>query len=335
MHMPLFFVIAGILYHDMPSRTVIAVKIRTLLFPYVLTAVLSFILFSKMSAMHLSSWSYFTLGLITGCSKGLSYNSPLWFLPCLWTIFVVVAFVSNVLSNFHIRCLFLFMGGICFTHYMQPLNLLLPMRISTAFSCFPFFVVGLYIGRLNQGKSGTNIVTHSFFQSWSMSESLSNLIVSFLLFLKSHFNLFVALVCALLWAISSVLDHNSYYVIAHDKYNPLFCFYTRGISGAMCVIFLSRAIAQYLLRIKTGSKQLLIYGIQMLSSWSFGIYLFHKPIMIHMREMAPSFFSKSGPWYDWFLLFLLGIALPIIAFWILNRITPRATAWILGKRLPG
>ena len=97
---PVFFVLAGMTSKCTVSKDFLKKKARTILIPYLFTASISIIIFMLLGSFvskklgTSASYSDFMSSLwltIYGSSKngGLRFNRSLWFLPCLFMIFIL------------------------------------------------------------------------------------------------------------------------------------------------------------------------------------------------------------------------------------------------------
>ena len=106
-HMPLFFFLSGIVFRLDKSKhffSVILKNVRSILLPYFLFAVLTFIASYIILQPQTYTYESFTkqlYGMFYGNgNKGyLAYNVALWFLPCLFLTKIAFAFLSRFITN--------------------------------------------------------------------------------------------------------------------------------------------------------------------------------------------------------------------------------------------
>lgn len=322
MHMPLFFLIAGYLHRYRTIKDVVLVKLKTLIIPYVVVANFSFIFFKRESFSDISITN-FLFNILIGSSDGLYFNSPLWFLPCIFSMFVIVAIFDKIISFFYVKILLIFIFGVCFTVFIHPLWFSVPFRADTAVSCLPFFCVGLCMSRKEIEKN--NIVDFLY-----VIVSDKNVVDNELQ--KKSYIFLMLITCGLIWIVFSFIDRNAYYVIAHGKYVPLGCFYIKGISGSMFIVYLCRFIIFYLNKMADRWSVIFFSIMQKISLWSFCIYIFHKPIMTFTKEFLQSYHCISE-YHIQTLLIILGMSLPVLLIKITSFFSPKTANLILGSRI--
>ncbi len=157
-HMPLFFFISGVLYNPAKYDSclkLIKKRIRTLLIPYVIYSVVTWIVWVVYSiAAKKQVESYWMPLLQTVIAQGsggfLVHNVPLWFVTCLFAVEVLYYFVNKIKSlalklivAFAITALGYLMIAV-FGFF--PFNLL-PWSLEVAFAAFAFYAVGSIFGK--------------------------------------------------------------------------------------------------------------------------------------------------------------------------------------------
>lgn len=103
-HMPLFFIISGLLFKERPLGETVARKARRLLVPYLVFALLTFAYWALVER-RLRPGEYSVTGafanifLARGGIQNNPYNVVLWFLPCLFVTEIVSACVVALLRR--------------------------------------------------------------------------------------------------------------------------------------------------------------------------------------------------------------------------------------------
>lgn len=220
--MPLYFFLSGLFFKTYGGgRFFLRKKINKLLIPffffYILSADVIPIIYSLFTHYSLIGIDYLSLSeqfsdIYSYCCQNT--NGPLWFLLCLFEVNMLFCFL-NILSggnNMIIYCFSLFSGVIGLL--LSYLHILLPLSISTSFTCLPFFAFGYYI------KNSTN-----FLHNTKKDNSL----------------LLYSLLCALFCIIVS--RHVVYY--KNEFYNTSFISaHICGIIGTMMILMLSKRIGK-------------------------------------------------------------------------------------------
>src|SRR5574344_2322247 len=120
-HMPLFFLISGILYKERPFKDVLEKVSLQLLKPYIYICLIclflgSAILFLKNSYVEIGFICKNLLGIASGAdlySKGfISFSGPLWFCYSLLEIKVFLSFIERFkIDRNKLMLIFAFVGG--------------------------------------------------------------------------------------------------------------------------------------------------------------------------------------------------------------------------------
>ncbi len=167
---PVFFVLAGMTSKCTVSKDFLKKKARTILIPYLFTASISIIIFMLLGSFvskklgTSASYSDFMSSLwltIYGSSKngGLRFNRSLWFLPCLFMIFILDLFLevltllfqktaknkTLVISRILYSLIICLTGNYIITHFPK---LFFPFQLETAMCHLPFFEFGACIKTL-------------------------------------------------------------------------------------------------------------------------------------------------------------------------------------------
>ncbi len=162
-HMPLFFMISGMLFNKEKYphfSCFIKRRIKTLICPYVLFYIASLcIVFLLQCATKGFSWTllhkfyenFLQMFLSQGSAKVI--NAPLWFVPCLFAVEIVYYFVSKIKGRYNIviiavSSVLTFCGWLLESGYLPFDNKILPWSLDSA-----LFALGFYaFGNLTYGK---------------------------------------------------------------------------------------------------------------------------------------------------------------------------------------
>lgn len=154
--MPLFFIMSGMLFHRdrYPCFTAFLKKrIRSLLCPYILFAVLTALWYAFLNLVSGEKASAvlanFAAGLLDFAaargSKYLAYNSPLWFVPCLFVVEMIYYFLSGIGSKVLKAALILAVTAVGWyseSAYCPIDTDLLPWSINSACFALGFYALG-------------------------------------------------------------------------------------------------------------------------------------------------------------------------------------------------
>lgn len=260
-HMPFFYFLSGHLFKYRNIKKIFFSKFKSLMIPYFIVGVLSILLIDIMLTTQNSSGfalmgQYMQDLFMASRPDNLKFNRPLWFLPSLFSLFIIISlflFFLGELTTF-IAITLASVGYAIFLFAKWHGSI--PLGIDTAFVASLFFVVGM----IAKKKS-------SFFNN--------NALVLFLLTFVFWFTL--------RW-----LDRSNYYVLAYAKTYPLLFFYLSGLLGALWLFLLPAAFDKILSK-KT--SDLLFACTTKIRSHLFIIYLFHYPVM----ESYKYFTSDGSP----------------------------------------
>jgi len=150
-HMPLFFFVSGFLFKtDKNFKNFFRKKYVGIVKPFLTFAFLTYLLHRFFSLItnnkNFSTINEFFVSLLYGNAfdDHLSWNPPLWFLPCLVTLLILFYFVEKFQNRIiFLSILLIFFIGI-FLSYQE---ILLPWGITTSFMAIPFVGFGFLIKR--------------------------------------------------------------------------------------------------------------------------------------------------------------------------------------------
>ncbi|GAB2767801.1 acyltransferase family protein [Salinimicrobium soli] len=142
-HMPVFFFVSGFLFKAEDNfRNFFKKKYLAIVKPFLTFALLTFVLHRAFSVItdnkNFSTVEDFFISIIFGnASNGhLSWNPPLWFLPCLFTLLILFYFIEKN-KNKKIKVLFItlfFSIGVLLTSF----NIYIPWGITNSLLALPF-----------------------------------------------------------------------------------------------------------------------------------------------------------------------------------------------------
>lgn len=148
-HVPLFFFISG-MFHKAPlSKFSLIHRAKTLLVPYFSWASMLYIFwlfvgrnFGKSSALDLSPWDNL-LGIFyaQGGQQYMDWGIPLWFLPCIFMVFVFYGWLWRIIPTRFMDSVVLFLGllGLLWSKFV---DISLPWSIDVAMVALIFYRLG-------------------------------------------------------------------------------------------------------------------------------------------------------------------------------------------------
>ncbi len=148
-HVPLFFFISG-MFHKAPlSKVSVIHRAKTLLIPYFSWASMLFLFwlfvgrnFGKSSTLDLSPLDNF-LGIFyaQGGQQYMDWGIPLWFLPCIFMVFVFYGWLWRVIPTRYMDSAVL-VSGILGMLWAKFVNISLPWSIDVALVALIFYRLG-------------------------------------------------------------------------------------------------------------------------------------------------------------------------------------------------
>ena len=192
---PLFFFLSGVTYHYSDRKILFwKKKFISLLVPYFFAGMLSIAIFcilgsfaGKKLGVTIRSTDLFPnlLGLLYANSKTqyMKWNNSLWFIPCLFCIFIPVDLLDTFINKCHItHTLFVRIVGIIFVSILGQLfihsSITLPWQMETAFNMFFFTECGVIFQK--------QFLPHALF-SGQTTKQKSFLLLSIALFISGVF----------------------------------------------------------------------------------------------------------------------------------------------------
>ncbi|MCQ2252102.1 MAG: acyltransferase family protein [Bacteroidales bacterium] len=142
-HMPLFFILSGLFFK--PSNELFFIKFKRIIIPYLFFAVSIYLYwrFFEVKYRHDTGG----ININTHCldifwqQSTFCFDAPLWFLPCLFLIFIVsnifFSFCNNKVLAFFMTIFFFFVINNIFVDYSC-------FWFKEAMFAFPFFIIGYF-----------------------------------------------------------------------------------------------------------------------------------------------------------------------------------------------
>lgn len=156
-HMPLFFFISGFLINQnatIPFKEFVSKKVRTLLIPYFIFAVITYIFWVVIGRNYgndsINTISIYKplLGIFysNAINDWMIFNIPLWFLTCLFVVEIIFYFVRKLQQKYIPIALICFVIIGYFDSTYMPFRL--PWGIDVAFTAIVFFGLGYVIKQI-------------------------------------------------------------------------------------------------------------------------------------------------------------------------------------------
>lgn len=156
-HVPAFFFLSGYCFkHKHDLRKFILKKLRTIVVPYITFSVLSIFVFfaaskimPEIKSMMECDIAENILTMLYGNSKPdvMKYNSPLWFLPCLFSVTMLAYGVEHLVDkiNVKVRYLAMLLSVIIGIVINSNEEVRLPWHIETASAMLVWFLLGISV----------------------------------------------------------------------------------------------------------------------------------------------------------------------------------------------
>lgn len=291
-HMPLFFLLSGIVFkvdeHWMPC---IRKKVIHLLLPYVFFMVLLVPLRYVTDYFCTGEWATFRLSML-----GLSYfDKPLWF---IFALFIVIAVMRTLFSYVKSKIIIVMtvillsiFGYILLLHKIE-----LPIHVSRAFFVLPFFAFGI------------------LFKKYQSDNSVKMVLLSTLCFALGIWGLLTGHVC--LDTLKMQIDNN-----------PLFVYFP-AFGGSMLVLYASKGMSLFQLRGKIEKKskisQLTNSIFAYLGRNSFYVFAVHHPFICFLNSIFYSSMTETvfSPCYA-ILLIITSTLFSLSIGFILKKSAPK------------
>lgn len=164
-NIPLFFLLSGMTFKRKDIKVFYFNKVKRILVPYIVFAIISigiFFFFGEM-AKDISTDGYTTskilpnlLGALFANSRAgyMKWNTPLWFLPCLFATFFIVERFETIINKkkekFIYRLIFIFLCMILEGIYSSLFhNIYLPFQFETAILAAGYMEIGIILKNIN------------------------------------------------------------------------------------------------------------------------------------------------------------------------------------------
>jgi acyltransferase len=138
-HIPLFFMLSGMLWKEKPWTVYLSSKAKTRLIPYAIFSVITYAWW-LVAPNALAHWWQPLLGIAygIGIAPWMVHNPPLWFFPCLFAMEIFFYFVRGIWNII----------GLAIAGYvlLKFSGLRLPWGIELAMIALPFFWLGQRLG---------------------------------------------------------------------------------------------------------------------------------------------------------------------------------------------
>lgn len=151
-HMPLFFLISGMLYNkDKYSSFVdfFRARFKRLFVPYIIYSFVTWCIWATFRYLQGGEVESYWMPLLQtfiaqGSGEFMVHNSPLWFIPCLFAVETMYYFVSKTKElTTLLLCVIIAISGVILAHlYEGDYLFLLPWNLDAAFYALLFYGVG-------------------------------------------------------------------------------------------------------------------------------------------------------------------------------------------------
>lgn len=140
-HMPLFFIISGMFFKEGKTFVdLIKNKTNKLLIPWAFFYILGCLFFYVAASIEPSlKNNYF--GFSDVFVHRATFNYPIWYLLCLFWVFVMYFVISKIISNQLFRTVVVIVLALCGC-LLGHLHVFLPCYVDTAFTSLLFFHIG-------------------------------------------------------------------------------------------------------------------------------------------------------------------------------------------------
>lgn len=161
-HIPAFILISGYLNKSATGMSFMAYlqdRTRRLILPYMIMGVLSYLVWLLLlrnvgldAEFQIPAWRPL-LGMIygVGTDHWLIHNTPLWFLPCLFSVQILAYWIER-LSAETWKSLLPVLLPLAFLLVQPFLSIRLPWSLDTAFLTLPFYAIGQRLGRQRESS---------------------------------------------------------------------------------------------------------------------------------------------------------------------------------------
>lgn len=296
-HMPLFFFLSGMTFrNDQQFSPYLQKKIRTIIIPYFLFAILTYI-FWLLIGRHFGEDANIEVSLVkplvgifysNGIDDWLLFNTPLWYLTCLFVVEMIFYFISRT-NNKELQIFLLIMCGT--VGYLLSLTnfLRLPWGINVGLTAIVIYGLGYFSKQIIHKMQVGKVLNFSLF------------ILFFIL-------------CYFLSGVNGHVDMNV------NVYGNIGYFYLGAILGILAIVNLSQFVSDNRILSFIGKNTLVILALHGVISSLI------KGFMVFILNIELSILINNTLMNALFTLMTLIIAVPIIIF--INRYIPE----LVGKK---
>jgi acyltransferase len=253
-HMPLFFILSGLLFSNRkPFKDFLLNKTRSLLIPYVAFSVIAVILVKLLIDQPSN---HFVKTMIVSKRNNIDYDQPLWFLTALFIIEIIFYFISKYFKNKYFILVAVLVIGYYSSSQLGALAAtnILPWSLDQALFYLFFFGLGYFLkqsGFLNKDLKRSLVlivpsIIYVYFlfnvfiydKVWAMVHLPLDLFffkyclwavlaIAFVLYLSQYLSVLAAINffgrnSIVLFALHTCLGFNLYNLYFAEKINPLF-----------------------------------------------------------------------------------------------------------------
>ncbi len=151
-HVPLFFFISGMFHPTLTTKETFIKRTKTILLPYFIWASLLYLFwffvgknYGNSSTLQLSPLDNF-IGIFysQGGQKYMDWGIPLWFLPCIFLVFLLFSFISKLKNKniVYLSSLFIVLVGFLWAKFV---GIHLPWSIDVAMVALGFYTLGYFL----------------------------------------------------------------------------------------------------------------------------------------------------------------------------------------------
>lgn len=272
-HMPLFFIISGMLYKPCNIATTWHKCIQQLLKPYVYISLICILFGSVFAAFHGAfEWKTIAksiIGIFTGSDffgYGIApYSGPLWFCFSLVMIKLFMSYIYSLKNKLYMLIIIVLGGGM-----MMYIGEKLPFRIDSSLVGFIFFYIG-YCFKHN-------------FLSFSQMASVK----LWTILLGSAIILYIVAFTCIDFELGKAFSINAMRFGKH----PI-AFFLSGVAGSLFIFSISQLLAKYTFS-----------WMRVISNGTIIILGFHHLIMLQFRGIIVSYNPLVAVVFSFFVIFI-------------------------------
>ena len=293
-HMPLFFLISGLLYKSRGIAPTVRNKWNGLVVPYVLALLVTLPVLWIIGKGY-AFGPHLLIDVLEAKDELLVWNSPMWFLPSLFTTFLMFVLIEAVTRNARTAAVAGMILSLSGSYLVPSIRPLLFFGLDTAVPALFFFSLGVLAsgaGILRKGSPKRNLTAFAL--------------------------------CFAAWVAARFLGGHPYFIMAKFRIAPELQFFFSGVVGSFAVLYFARFLEQTW---KRDASSTILRALTFLSASMFGIYIFHKPVILIARRYLP---PLNG--LKFIALALAGMVASIMILALLRAVSPRLTKALTGSR---